>query len=62
MTIPSTCHPHSQAASSSLLPNEGGGVSEAGKRGGTPGGLRGQTDRGTDAGKAEAGTYIQEEG
>lgn len=43
MTIQSTCHPHSQAASSSLLTNEGGGVGEA------EGVAEG--DRHTDAGK-----------
>ena len=42
MTIQSTCHPHSQAASSSLLTNEGGGVGEADTEGG---GRRGQTRR-----------------
>lgn len=42
MTIQSTCHPHSQAASSSLLTNEGGGVGEADTEGG---GRGGQTHR-----------------
>ena len=42
VTIQSTCHPHSQAASSSLLTNEGGGVGEADTEGG---GRRGQTRR-----------------
>lgn len=41
MTIQSTCHPHSQAASSSLLASEGGGVGEAD----TGGGAEGQTHR-----------------
>lgn len=45
MTIQSTCHPHSQAASSSLLTNEGGGVGEADAEGVAEG------DRHTDAGK-----------
>lgn len=45
MTIQSTCHPHSQAASSSLLTNEGGGVGEADMRGVAEG------DRHTNAGK-----------
>ena len=38
MTIQSTCHPHSQAASSSLLTNKGGGVGEADTEGGGKGG------------------------
>lgn len=42
MTIQSTCHPHSQAASSSLLANEGGGVGEA-DMGGDGGGGQTQT-------------------
>lgn len=41
MTIQSTCHPHSQAASSSLLTNEGGGVGETDTEG----------DRHTDTGE-----------
>lgn len=45
VTIQSTCHPHSQAASSSQLTNEGGGVGEADAGGAAQG------DRHTDAGK-----------
>lgn len=45
MTIQSTCHPHSQAASSSLLTNEGGGVGEADT------GRVAEGDRHTDTGK-----------
>lgn len=52
MTIQSTCHPHSQAASSSLLTNEGGGVGEADAEGVV------EEDRHTDAGK-ETGTVAR---
>lgn len=52
MTIQSTCHPHSQAASSSLLTNEGGGVGEA-DTGRVPEGDR-HTDTGKEGGEKAA--------
>lgn len=53
MTIQSTCHPHSQAASSSLLTNEGGGVGEA-DRGGAEGDRRTDTGKETEKKKQQA--------